>query len=81
MTKGRCYVSPQETRSFAIVLGFYNGIPAVIGGDAIRAMLVTACAKDRYYVQSYFLLHVDSLQWIGTWNKHNFCIGGVKKQM
>lgn len=68
-----------EPRSFAVMLGFYNGIPAVTTGNTLRAMLVTEHAKDRYHVRSYFLLSTEALQWGSTWKKHQFCVGGPEK--
>ncbi|RYP30335.1 hypothetical protein DL767_006309 [Monosporascus sp. MG133] len=56
----------QMPQSFAVMLGFYNGIPAVATGNNIRAMLVTEYAKDRYHVCSYFAFSHEALQWAST---------------
>ncbi|KAI1808578.1 hypothetical protein F4811DRAFT_548582 [Daldinia bambusicola] len=68
----------EKPRSFALALGFYSGMPAVTTGNRIRAMLVTECAEDRYYVHSYFLLNHEALKWVSTWRKYEFCVGGPK---
>lgn len=69
-------LASEELRSFAVMLGFYNGIPAVTTGNNLRAMLVTEHAKDRYHVRSYFLLSHEATQWASTWAEHHFCVGG-----
>ncbi|RYO80136.1 hypothetical protein DL766_009359 [Monosporascus sp. MC13-8B] len=56
----------QVPQSYAVMLGFYNGIPAVVTGNNIRAMLVTEHAKDRYHVCSYFAFSHEALQWAST---------------
>ena len=75
---GTSSISPssQEPQSFAVMLGFYNGIPAVTTGNTIRAMLVTEHAKDKYHVRSYFLFSHKALGWASAWKARHFCIGG-----
>ncbi|KAK0431005.1 hypothetical protein EV421DRAFT_1743515 [Armillaria borealis] len=71
----------QCPRSFAILLGFYNGIPAETTGNNIRAMLVTEHAEGKYHVRSYFLLSYEALHWAATWKEHRFCVGGPEPYM
>lgn len=66
----------QRPRSFAVLLGFYNGFPAETTGNNIRAMLVTEHAEDKYHVRSYFLLSCEALHWASTWKEHRLCVGG-----
>ncbi len=67
----------QRPRSFAVLLGFYNGFPAETTGNNIRAMLVTEHAEDKYHVRSY-LLSCEALHWASTWKEHRLCVGGLE---
>ncbi|KAK0459898.1 hypothetical protein IW261DRAFT_1350595 [Armillaria novae-zelandiae] len=71
----------QRPRSFAVLLGFYNGFPAATTGNNIRAMPVTEHAEDMYHVRSYFLLSCEVLHWASTWKEHYFCVGGPEPYM
>ncbi|KAL6802563.1 hypothetical protein GGI42DRAFT_360265 [Trichoderma sp. SZMC 28013] len=65
-----------RSQSFAVMLGFYNVMPAEAIGNNMRAMIVEEHARNRYHVRSYFVMHSDTLQWISKWKRHSFCIGG-----
>ncbi|KAI1099941.1 hypothetical protein F4804DRAFT_349048 [Jackrogersella minutella] len=65
-----------KPRSFAVMLGFYNGIPAVVTSDTVRALLVTEYAPDKFHARSYFLLSEKALRWASTLTMHHFCVGG-----
>ncbi|KAI0737287.1 hypothetical protein C8Q80DRAFT_1115368 [Daedaleopsis nitida] len=66
----------REPRSYAVLLGFYNGIPAITTGNNLRAMLLTEHEKDLYHLRSYFLLSGEALRWTSTWKERGFCVGG-----
>jgi len=68
-------------RTFAVLLGFYNGMPAETTGNNIRAMLVVEHAQGKYHVQSYFLLSFEALSWARTWKERPFCLGAPDTTM
>lgn len=68
-------VSPRS-QSFAVMLGFYNVMPAEAIGNNMRAMIVEEHAKKRYHVRSYFVMHSDALPWVSKWKRRSFCVGG-----
>ncbi|KAK5996370.1 hypothetical protein PT974_01704 [Cladobotryum mycophilum] len=66
----------REPRSFAVMLGFYNIMPADCIGNNLRGLIVTEHTRDKYNVRSYFRLHTEALRWTSGWNMNHFCIGG-----
>ncbi|KAF7346391.1 Integral membrane protein [Mycena sanguinolenta] len=66
----------QEPRSFAVILGWYNDMPAETNGDNIRAMLITEHTNGLYHVRSYFVLSHEAIQWASTRTVQHFCVGG-----
>ncbi|KAJ7310672.1 hypothetical protein DFH08DRAFT_898660 [Mycena albidolilacea] len=73
-----CSASPLsgEPRSFALILGWYNYMPAGTDGDNIRAMLVTEHTNSLYHVRSYFVLSHKAIKWASTRIEQHFCVGG-----
>ncbi|KAL7905432.1 hypothetical protein GGI35DRAFT_138015 [Trichoderma velutinum] len=65
-----------RSQSFAVMLGFYNVMPAEAIGNNIRAMIVEEHDKNRYHVRSYFVMHSDALSWVSKWKRRFFCVGG-----
>ncbi|EMD41235.1 hypothetical protein CERSUDRAFT_69838 [Gelatoporia subvermispora B] len=77
--EGALILPPICSRGFAVMLGFYNGVPAVTDGNTIRAMLLIEHAPGKFHVQSYFLLNAQALVWARSWKKQQFCVGGPKR--
>ncbi|KAL7958583.1 hypothetical protein V8C34DRAFT_282685 [Trichoderma compactum] len=69
-------IASPRSQSFAVMLGFYNVMPAEAIGNNMRAMVVEEHAKNRYHVRSYFVMHSDALPWISKWKRRSFCVGG-----